>query len=123
MHIDPDITNTLEPRTNWAICMGPAGNLQGSYKFLSLVTGKKVTQRRFTEIPITDAVIRQVEAMAVKAGAVKGVNFKNRKGEEYEFDNDEEYKMLVEPDNPAPFPDIPTEAPGMLTELEEEYGA
>ena len=86
MHIDPDITNTLEPRTNWAICMGPAGNLQGSYKFLSLVTGKKVTQRRFTEMPITNAVIRQVEAMAVKAGAVKGVNFKNRKGEEYEFD-------------------------------------
>jgi hypothetical protein len=30
--------------------------------------------------------------------------------------------MLVEPDEPAPFPDIPAEAPGMLTELEEEYG-
>ena len=30
--------------------------------------------------------------------------------------------MLVEPDNPAPFPDIPAEAPGMLTELEEDYG-
>jgi hypothetical protein len=27
MHIDPDITNTLEPRTNWVICMGPTGNL------------------------------------------------------------------------------------------------
>ena len=42
MHIDPDITNLLEPRTNWAICMGPMGNLQGNYKFLSLATGKKV---------------------------------------------------------------------------------
>jgi hypothetical protein len=30
--------------------------------------------------------------------------------------------MLVEPDEPAPFPDIPVEVPGMLTELEEEYG-
>ena len=73
-------------------------------------------------MPITEAVIRQVEAMAVKDGAVKGINFKNRKGEEYEFDNDKEYEMLVEPDNPAPFPDIPEEAPGMLTELEEDYG-
>jgi hypothetical protein len=30
--------------------------------------------------------------------------------------------MLVEPDEPEPFPDVPAEAPGMLTELEEEYG-
>jgi hypothetical protein len=30
--------------------------------------------------------------------------------------------MLVEPDKPAPFPDIPAEVPGMLTKLEEEYG-
>ena len=29
---------------------------------------------------------------------------------------------MVEPDELAPFPDIPAEAPGMLTELEEEYG-
>jgi len=50
MHIDPDITNTLELMTNWAICMGPMGNLQGSYKFLSLATGKKVMRRKFTEM-------------------------------------------------------------------------
>ena len=116
MHIDPDITNTLEPRTNWAICMGPMGNLQGSYKFLLLTTGKKVTRRKFTEMQVTDAMIKQVEEMAVKDGAIKGINFKD------EFDNDEEYEMLVEPDEPAPFLDIPADAPGMLTELEEEYG-
>jgi hypothetical protein len=29
---------------------------------------------------------------------------------------------LVEPDKPTPFPDIPAEAPGMITEPEEEYG-
>jgi len=73
-------------------------------------------------MPVTDAVIKQVEEMAVKDGAIKGINFKDRKGLEYEFDNDEEYEMLVEPDEPAPFPDIPADAPGMLTELEKEYG-
>ncbi len=41
---------------------------------------------------------------------------------ECEFNNDKEYEMLVEPDEPAPFPDIPAEVSGMLTELEEEYG-
>ncbi len=123
VHVDPDITNTLDPRTKWAICMGPTGNLQGSYKFLSLATGrKKVTRRKFTEMPITESVIKQVEAMAVKDGAVIGINFKYRKGFEYEFDNNEEYELMVEPDKPVPFRDIPAEAPGMLTELEEAYG-
>ncbi len=73
-------------------------------------------------MPITELVIKQVEAIAVKDGAVIGINFKDRKGFEYEFDNDEEYEMMVEPDEPAPFPDVPTKAPGMLTELEEAYG-
>jgi hypothetical protein len=73
-------------------------------------------------MPVTEGVIKQVEEMAVKDGAVKGINFKDRKGVEYKFDNDQEYKMLVEPNEPAPFPDIPAEVPGMLTELEEEYG-
>ena len=120
--MDPEITNTLEPRTKWAICMGPTVNLQWSYKFLSLATGKKVRRRKFTEMPVTEAVIKQVEEMAVKDGAIKGINFKDRKGVEYKFDNDEEYEMLVEPEELAPFPDIPAEAPGILTDLEEEYG-
>jgi hypothetical protein len=79
IHINPDSMNSLEPRSNWVICMGPMGNLQGSYKFLSLMTGKKVTRRKFTEMPVTEAVIKQVEAMAVKDGAVKGINFKSER--------------------------------------------
>jgi hypothetical protein len=121
VHVDPVITNTMEPRTKWAICMEPMGNLQGSYKFLSLATGKKVTRRKFMEMPVTEAVIKPVKEMAVKDGTVKGISFKNRKEVEYKFDNDKEYEMLVEPDKPAPFPDIPAEAPGMLMELKEEY--
>jgi len=31
------------------------GNLQGSYKFLSLVTGKKVMHRKFTEMPVSSS--------------------------------------------------------------------
>ncbi len=36
VHVDPEITNTMDPRTKLAICLGPTGNLHGSYKFLSL---------------------------------------------------------------------------------------
>ena len=27
VHVDPEITNTMDPRTKWAICLGPSGNL------------------------------------------------------------------------------------------------
>ncbi len=57
--------------------------------------------------------------MAVKDGVTEGLSFKTRKGIEHEFDNDEEYEMLVEPEEPAPYPDIPAKEPGMLTEREE----
>ncbi len=43
VYVDPEITDTSDPRTKWALCLGPTGNLQGRSKFLSLMTGKKVT--------------------------------------------------------------------------------
>jgi hypothetical protein len=43
VHVDPEITNTIDQRTKWVICLGPTGNIQGSYKFLSLSTEKEVT--------------------------------------------------------------------------------
>jgi hypothetical protein len=60
MHTDPDITNTMEPRTKWGICMGSTGNLQGSYKFMLLTIGKKTAQRKFTEMPMTVTVMKQM---------------------------------------------------------------
>ena len=57
VHVNPDITNTVEPKTKWGF-FEPTRNMQGSYKFLSFLTGKKVTQRKFTEMPIMDSVIK-----------------------------------------------------------------
>jgi hypothetical protein len=116
VHVDPDIMNTMEPRTKWAICLGPTGNRQGSYKFMSLKTGNKIIRRNFTKMPVTLSIIKQVKQMAAKDKLQKGLSFKNRHGEEYEFDNDEEYKMVIEPSKPDPFPDIAAEAPGVFTE-------
>ncbi len=61
MHTEPDITNTMEPRTKWGICMGPTVNLQGSYKFMSLTTGKKIALCKFTEMLMTEAVMNQIK--------------------------------------------------------------
>jgi hypothetical protein len=54
----------------------------------------------------TESVIKQVERRGTKDKAQKGISFKNRKGEEYVFDNDEEYETMMEPDHPVPFPDV-----------------
>jgi len=122
VHTDPDTTNTMEPRTKWAICLGPTGKMQGSYEFMSLRTGKKIVRRKFTEMPITESVIRQVDKCAKKDRAQSGLTFLNRNGLEYDFgDNDDQATLVVWPEL-APFLDMPAEAPGILTEHEEING-
>ena len=46
-HEEPNPTNSLQARTIGAICLGPTGNLQGSYKFLNLRTGKRFIRRKW----------------------------------------------------------------------------
>jgi hypothetical protein len=122
VHVNPDITNMMEPRTRWGICLGPTGNMQGSYKFLSLSTRNKVTQRKFTEMPMTDGVIRMVDSLGKKERCKSGLSFKNMKGDEYTFDNEDEYEMIAEARIPVPFPDIAAEAPRILTDQEKMIG-
>ena len=47
-HGDSNMTNLMVDQTQGAICLGPTGNLQGSYAFLLLHTGRNITQSQFT---------------------------------------------------------------------------
>ena len=42
-HEEPTPSNSQQARTVGAICLGPTENIQGSYKFLNLHTGWKIT--------------------------------------------------------------------------------
>ncbi len=44
-----------------------------------------------------------------------------RNGEEYKLNDNKEGTLIVHPEN-VPFPDIPAEAPGILTKQEEAQG-
>ena len=57
----------------------------------------------------------------MKDHAQNELMFKNRNGEEYEFNDDKEDTPIAYLKN-APFPDIPVESPGILTEREETQG-
>ena len=57
------ITNTQAARTIKCIALYPTNNAQGGYKFLSLNSGKVVTRNQWVELPVSDEVIREVEAL------------------------------------------------------------
>lgn len=119
-HDDSIITNDSRPRTTPAIALGPTGNAQGTYKFLSLMTGKKIKRRFWTEYPaMPDSVIKKVDQLAAKDGHYGNLSFANRNGDLFAWNDevDEEYdQMLVERSNPHP--DIPAELPGVLREAD-----
>ena len=70
VHNENNPSNTEKPRTSYAIALNPTANLQGSYRFLSLATGKSISRRRWTELPITELpitndVIARVHGLAL----------------------------------------------------------
>ena len=55
--------NSESARTQGAIFLGPCGNLQGGFYFMSLASSKKITQYSWDDIPMTDTVILRVNQL------------------------------------------------------------
>ena len=55
----------MASRSTGAIYLGLLGNIQGGYKSLSITTGRKLSRRQFTILPISSDVIRRVEQLAI----------------------------------------------------------
>ena len=120
---DPSTTNTMEDRGTEAIYLGPTGNHQGTCKFLSLTTWKVIKRRKFTELPTPDSVIRRVNARGQRDQSNGRLVFRDRNDNPYDWE--EEHDALIE-DNavepepePAPYPDIPAEFPGVQLEWDQ----
>jgi hypothetical protein len=111
VHEDNAPTNSMMTRTTPAICLGPTGNLQGTYLFFSLVTGQILRRRRWTELPVPDSVIARVAHFAQKSGNPPGLTFTDRQHHEYTWSDDD----IVGSDDPptAPFSDISADTPGV----------
>ena len=77
VHEEDTPRNSMNPRTQGAICMGPSGNKQGGFKFMSLRSGQTITQRSWDRIPMPDTVIDSVEALA--KGEPELLTFTDRK--------------------------------------------
>jgi hypothetical protein len=64
VHKENEPRNSQNERTSGALSIGPLSNRQGGNLFLSLNTGKVISQRLWTVIPMTQMVIDKVNAMA-----------------------------------------------------------
>lgn len=62
--------------------MPNTGNMQGTYKFLSLETSRLIQGRRFEVLPMLVDVVRKVNATGKEAG--NETQFRDRHGEETE---------------------------------------
>ena len=63
MSEEPKPSNTQVGQSLGAICLGPKGNLQGSYKFLNLRTSKMISHHDFTPLPMPQEVIDHVNRL------------------------------------------------------------
>lgn len=74
VHLHPDPTNTMEPRTIWGVALGPQDLITRSWNFLSLETGSIRHSTSWTELPITQAVIDRVHEIADDEKGNNGLN-------------------------------------------------
>ena len=59
-----EIPNNIQAhRTKGKICLGPSGNIQVGYKFMVLISGKKIFQTNWDLIPKPDTVIACVNTL------------------------------------------------------------
>jgi hypothetical protein len=95
-----------------SICLGPTGNRQGTYNFLSLVSGLVMKRRTWDELPVPQSVIDRLSKLASNSGVSKDLIFANQNHQSYHW-----------PDNPpdslddtpiGAYPDLPAEHPGIL---------
>ena len=80
VHKGRNVTNTLEEITQEEICLGPTGNLKGTYNFFLLRSGNKTTRGQLTKVHAPTIFIKRVAAIALAGEQNEGILFENRTG-------------------------------------------
>jgi hypothetical protein len=70
--------NSMAPRTTGAVALRPTGNAQGGYYFMSLTTGWRISQNRWTALSMPQDVISRITQMGQQQHADEGIEFQDR---------------------------------------------
>ena len=75
VHEDRNVTNTIEEITQGKMVLGRTCNIQGAYNFFLIRYGKKITSRKFIEMPTPKIVMKRVVEMALTKKQKEGMIF------------------------------------------------
>ncbi|KAL7461401.1 hypothetical protein ACHAXS_001822 [Conticribra weissflogii] len=118
---DPTPSNTLTPRTQPAVCMGPTGNLQGTYKFFALRTGQVIKRRQFRTLPMPDSMIQTINNWERNEDHGELI-FANRRGIPFTWNRQTVPKTRRQQQHTADFPAGAAELPGIaITQAEDAH--
>jgi hypothetical protein len=104
VHEENTPTNSMKLRGIPAICLGPTGNLQGTYSFLNLATGLVIKRCRFDELPAPDSVIKLVETLAGSLGVSPSLVFANRHKIPFDWPDNPDSSDGLDPNPMAAYP-------------------
>ena len=77
-------SSDMSQRVVGAICLGPTGNQQGSYWFMSLVSGACMRRNHWIKLPMPTKVIACVNTIGATQKMPKKLTYANRYGNEIE---------------------------------------
>ena len=77
----------MKPCLTSSIVLGPTGNTQGTYKFMSLMTGKKIKHRFWTEYPVPNSVLKRVGQLARRDGNLGDLKVADHHGILFEWND------------------------------------
>jgi len=107
-------TNSMKTRGLPSICLGPTGNLQGTYNFLNLSSGLVIKRREFVELPAPDSIIQRVNSLAGKNSIASNLIFADRNQVPFDWLDDTDVSAAsLDPTPFEQFPNIPAEMPGV----------
>jgi hypothetical protein len=96
VHVEVNPSNdVMIARTVGGISLGPTRNIQETYKFMSLLTGRLTKARLFTPLPIPGDVAMKIESMKLSDDKHDIEN-----DHEVTMPKDTEYKQIIEVDKP-----------------------
>jgi hypothetical protein len=84
-HDKPTLMNTMVTCSTPVIVFGPMGNLQSTYKFFNMLTGKK--QWKLTAYPMPKSIIKKVEQFGKSHARPNSLDFSDRNGILFEWNN------------------------------------
>jgi hypothetical protein len=100
-----------------AIVLGPTGNLQGTYIFFNMITGKKIKQQKLTAYPMPESIIKKVEQFGKSNTRPNTLNFTNLNGILFKWNGDvDKYPEGLVEEYVALYPSLVAKIPGVVLE-------